>query len=214
MRYALLIRATQKSEADIVPRSRPDDPPDVLLAFARQLAEKHVLIDVQSLLPSSEGMRLGISWDKEKSEDPQFPGGMGERHVTEVEMAQEVIDPAAPRNRPKKNETTTHRLTDKCPGPFPVEELVVGWVIVDVPDMEAAIDLAKNSPFPQVSKQLTVEIRELFDYRNIQVEGHKPTEATTGTPQIQSMCREINKEGISTTICDFKPEEGSSQQAA
>lgn len=203
MRFALLIRSTRSSEVGVIPRPAPDDPDNALISFARMLAHDHVLVDIQGLHPTSEGRRVEVSWDKNESICSTFPEG---REATDTFYSKDISRDSAnaPTTAPRlstSTDYTSRKLAMSLPGPFPVEESISGWVIVDVPDESAALAYAKKSPFPMVSDELTMEIRQVYDSKTYMKEGPKTTEMMSGSSAVQDLRQVIRQEGVNVTIC-------------
>lgn len=208
MRFALLFRATRSIEIGVIPRFSPDDPVNPLLDYARSLAHDHVLVDIQGLHPTGEAKRMALTWNKQKSENPRYPG-VRDPDTTYFKSNMHIDPSLAPsathRNTPNED-CTSQRVGTAFSGPFPVEETISGWVIIDVRDEDTAVEYARKSPFPMVSDKMTIEVRKVFDSTNYLQAGRESVEKTAGSEEIQKLCREIRDEGMKTTICEEIPD--------
>lgn len=85
--------------------------------------------------------------------------------------------------------TTRKKKVEVLGGPFPAEETISAWWIIDVPSAEDAVKWAERSPFPLVGQVATVEIRQLFAPTDIQTKKHPTLEETAGSEAIQKLFR-------------------------
>ncbi|MYC34106.1 MAG: YciI family protein [Chloroflexi bacterium] len=114
MRVMVLVKATQDSEAGIMPST---ELMEAMLAFNEVLTEAGVMLAGEGLKPSSEGQRV------------RFDGA--DRTVVN--------------------------------GPFPaVSELVAGFWLWEVKDMEEALEWVKRCPNPMPGPS-EIEIRPLYE---------------------------------------------------
>ena len=114
MRVMVLIKATEDSEADVMPSAELIQ---AMGAYAGELANAGILLAGDGLRPSSQGKRVGFDGD-----------------------SRTVID-----------------------GPFDAtSELVAGYWLWQVKDMDEAVEWVKRSPNPMLGPS-EVEIRPLYE---------------------------------------------------
>ncbi|KAI5286423.1 hypothetical protein KEM54_006799 [Ascosphaera aggregata] len=167
MRFALLVRASRESEACITPLT---EDADKLLRYATELTKAGVLLDAQGLLPTQRAVRVVMS----------------------REAGSPSLGPAKPVGEKKKLDasvTTREKKTAIFDGPFPAEETISAWWIIDVPGVDDAVKWAKQSPFPLVGQSATVEIRQLFAPDDIKTGRTLTVEETAGSEAIQKLFR-------------------------
>ena len=117
MRVVVLVKATEESEAGIMPSS---DLVEAMGMYNSELVKAGVMVSGEGLHPTSNGKRV------------VFDGG-----------SREVID-----------------------GPFGVtNELVAGFWMWEVKDMDEAVEWVKRCPNPMLSRS-EVEIRPIFEYED------------------------------------------------
>ncbi|KAI5299616.1 ribosome biosynthesis protein rrb1 [Ascosphaera pollenicola] len=177
MRFALLVRASRESELCTTPLTADTDK---LLRYATELTNAGVLLDAQGLQPTEHAIRVVMTREPESGDDSRRPrksagGGGGGNDDNKQRLGASVT------SREKKVVTLG--------GPFPAEETISAWWIIDVPCAEDAVKWAKQSPFPLVGQTATVEIRQLFAPDDIQTKENLTLEETAGSEAIQKLFR-------------------------
>ncbi|KAI5292673.1 hypothetical protein KEM52_006158 [Ascosphaera acerosa] len=170
MRFALLVRASRESESCITPLTADADK---LLCYATELDKAGVLLDAQGLQPTRESVRVVMTHEPQQQSSEQSAHAAA-NHPAEEEQG---------------SSTTREKSITHFGGPFPADETISAWWIVEVADVQEAIKWAERSPFPLVGKTATVEIRKLFAPDDIKTKKPLTVEETAGSEAIQRLFR-------------------------
>ncbi|KAI5310513.1 hypothetical protein KEM55_005979 [Ascosphaera atra] len=176
MKFVLLIRSTRESEAAVTPR--PADS-DKIVRYAHELHKAGILIDAQGLHPSLNSIRVVM-----KRDPPDQQPSMTSTTDSENTTANED-----PNDKPDESITARKKHTFEHKGPFPPEQGISGWWIIDVDSEQEAVNWAKRSPFPLIGQQATVEIRQLYKPDDLLGDEPKTAEMKAAAEQIQKLFR-------------------------
>lgn len=92
MRYMIIVKATQESEAGVTP---PEDLIDEMAAYHEKLAEADVLVDGSGLQPSAKGWRINYDGEKRSVTDGPFAETkelIAGYTIIDVKSPQEALD--------------------------------------------------------------------------------------------------------------------------